>query len=72
MSAATITLPNNEPATLPIDSIHYEDDGTVTAIALKYSGDDPDVTNGIEICSTVRLTETPRKVTFVQGEGSGG
>lgn len=71
MSAATITLPNNEPATLPIDSIHYRDDGTVTAIALKYSGDDPDVTNGIEICSTIRLTETPREVTFVQGEGVG-
>lgn len=70
-SEYTITLPNGEPLSIPIAHIRNNPDGTVTAMAHKYAGDDPDVTHGIEIEATVEYTHESQEVTFEGGEGVG-
>jgi len=65
-----ITLPNGEQVIIPIESIILQDD-QATATVIKDSGDDPDITNGHEICSTVRLNTEHKGVRFLQGEGVG-
>lgn len=66
-----ITLPDGEPYGIPIDNTHKEADGSVTCSVIKYSGDDPDVTNGTEICSNVRLNFDHTEIRFLQGKGVG-
>ena len=44
--------------------------GSATAMVIKDAGDDPDVTNGREIVSTVAFSDTPG-IHFLQGEGVG-
>ena len=52
-----------------IPSIIPHDDGSCGVI--KDSGDDPDITNGMEIIAKVELTETEREIRFIAGEGVG-
>lgn len=66
----SITLPNGEWVMIPIYKTVISDD-TVTATVLKDAGDDPDVTNGTRICSTVQLNASHRGIDFLQGEGVG-
>ena len=66
----SITLPNGEQVMIPIDSTRIGV-GEVTSTVVKDSGDDPDITNGKEICSTVRLNPEHKGVRFLQGEGVG-
>ena len=68
--SAHITLPNGELVKLPIYSTIYETD-KVSCSVLKDAGDDPDVTNGQEIVSTVQLNTSHRGVRFLQGKGVG-
>lgn len=65
-----ITLPNGELIRLPIHSTTFEAD-KVSCSILKDAGDDPDVTNGQEVVSTVQLNPTHKEVRFLQGEGVG-
>lgn len=65
-----ITLPNGEQVMIPIDNTRIGV-GEVTSTVVKDSGDDPDITNGKEICSTVRLNTEHKGVRFLQGEGVG-
>lgn len=67
---AEIFLPSGEPVRLPIEGLEATPRG-YRARALKYSGDDPDVTHGAEICSEVWLSDEHREVRFVQGPGVG-
>lgn len=69
-SEVSITLPNGEWIKLPVHSIHIEED-KVSCSILKDAGDDPDVTNGQEIISTVQLNSSHRGVRFLQGKGVG-
>lgn len=66
----TILLPGGEPITIPIQSIEQSPE-SCKATVIKYSGDDPDVTNGTEICSEVRLSNDHNEVRFLQGIGVG-
>lgn len=66
----SITLPNGEWVKIPINSTIFKEN-CVTCSVIKDSGDDPDVTNGLEILSTVNLNSNIRGVKFLQGEGVG-
>ncbi|MDR1202375.1 MAG: cobalt-precorrin-5B (C(1))-methyltransferase CbiD [Tannerellaceae bacterium] len=65
-----ITLPSGELITLSVFSTSFEGD-KVSCSVLKDAGDDPDVTNGQEIISTVQLNPDHADVRFLQGEGVG-
>lgn len=66
----SITLPNGEWVKIPINSTIFKEN-CVTCSVIKDSGDDPDVTNGLEILSTVNLNSNIRGVKFLEGEGVG-
>ncbi|HEY7080301.1 MAG TPA: cobalt-precorrin-5B (C(1))-methyltransferase [Nitrososphaeraceae archaeon] len=63
---AAVLLPNQKLALLNIVWTRQEIDGSATATVIKDGGDDPDATNGAEICSTVSLTH---EVGIVEVEG---
>ena len=48
-----ITLPKGESISIDITDTQIDGD-SVTCTVKKYSGDDPDITNGILVCATVR------------------
>ncbi|SDO97184.1 cobalt-precorrin-5B (C(1))-methyltransferase [Desulforhopalus singaporensis] len=61
--SVTITFPDNSRKTFPlcrcaIDRSNQQVLGFASIV--KDAGDDPDVTNGAEICATVRFVKTPR------------
>lgn len=66
----SITLPHGESVTLPVASTRLGQQ-EATSTVIKDAGDDPDVTHGHEIVSTVRLTSEHRGIRFLQGEGVG-
>lgn len=66
----SITLPNGEWIKLPIHSTSIDKDD-VSCSVIKFSGDDPDITNGHEIISAVKLSLLHKGVRFLQGEGVG-
>lgn len=70
LDECTITLPNDEPISIPIHTT-TRISSSVTSTVKKYSGDDPDVTNGTEICATVELDPTHSDIVFGQGVGVG-
>ena len=66
---ASFTLPDGEEMTVPV--AHTEiGKNTATASVVKDAGDDPDVTHGHAIVSTVSLSSVPG-IHFLQGEGVG-
>lgn len=67
----TVTLLTGEEIHFPIASTEILSEESACATAVKYSGDDPDVTNGTEIVATVTLTEEHTGVTFYGGIGVG-
>lgn len=54
-----ITLPVGTRATFAVHSCEYHPDGSVTASVIKDAGDDPDVTHGARLCSTVSWLAVP-------------
>ncbi len=58
-ATVTIALPVGVTATFPISSCEHHIDGSVTASVIKDAGDDPDVTHGARLCSTVSWLITP-------------
>jgi cobalt-precorrin-5B (C1)-methyltransferase len=71
LSKVNVSLPKDKQITIDIAWIKQNDDRTVTAAVIKDGGDDPDVTNGAEVCSTVSLLETADKVVIDGGIGVG-
>lgn len=67
---ASITLPNGEWLKIPVTCTLIDRD-EVSCTVIKDAGDDPDITNGQEIVSTVRLTNIHKGVRFLQGIGVG-
>lgn len=57
--SVTITLPIGEKAVFAVHRCEHHADGSVTASVIKDAGDDPDVTHGAELCSTVSWRPTP-------------
>ena len=58
-TSVTITLPIGEKATFAVHRCESHGDGSMTASVIKDAGDDPDVTHGAELCSTVSWRLTP-------------
>ncbi len=66
----SITLPRGERPSFPLSRAILED-GRASAGVIKDAGDDPDVTDGAEIISTVAPGPPGSGVTFAAGEGVG-
>ncbi len=66
----TVSLPKNRTATLKIAWTKIEN-SSVTCAAIKDGGDDPDVTNGAEICSTVSFNANSGRINIDGGRGVG-
>lgn len=68
-SLIPIRFPNGETLSLPVVDVQW-DEKSVSAIVVKDAGDDPDVTHGHRIVSTIRFSSHPG-IHFLQGEGVG-
>jgi cobalt-precorrin-5B (C1)-methyltransferase len=71
LSKVNVSLPKDKQITIDIAWIKQNDDRTVTAAVIKDGGDDPDVTNGAEVCSTVSLLQTADRIVIDGGIGVG-
>jgi cobalt-precorrin-5B (C1)-methyltransferase len=69
-TSVTITLPIGEKATFAVHRCEQLGDGSVIASVIKDAGDDPDVTHGAELCSTVSWRLAPG-IEIDGGEGVG-
>ena len=67
----TVTLPKGRSAHIKIAWISENDQIAVTAAVIKDAGDDPDVTDGAEICSTVSILEDSMDIIVKGGTGVG-
>ncbi|HKX97140.1 MAG TPA: cobalt-precorrin-5B (C(1))-methyltransferase [Candidatus Nitrosocosmicus sp.] len=65
-----VTLPKGKTVTIKVawTKIHEK---SITSAVIKDGGDDPDVTHGAEICSTVELTGNKDEVQIIGGTGVG-
>jgi cobalt-precorrin-5B (C1)-methyltransferase len=66
-----VSLPKDKHIVIDIAWIKFVDERSVTASVIKDGGDDPDVTNGAEIWSTVSLLESSNKIKIDGGIGVG-
>jgi cobalt-precorrin-5B (C1)-methyltransferase len=67
-----VVLPKGKIAKLKIAWIKYSQNSrSVTSAVIKDAGDDPDVTHGAEICSTVSLTSEKGRIAIDGGLGVG-
>jgi cobalt-precorrin-5B (C1)-methyltransferase len=71
LAKVNVSLPKDKHIVIDITWIRYENEKSVTAAVIKDGGDDPDVTNGAEIWSTVSLLETSNKIIIDGGKGVG-
>lgn len=65
-----ISLPNGESINLPVFSTSFEEDKVACSI-LKDAGDDPDVTDGLEIMASIQFNQNHNEIRFLQGKGVG-
>ena len=68
-SLIPIRFPNGETLSLPVVDVQLGEESD-SAIVVKDAGDDPDVTHGHRIVSTIRFSSHPG-IHFLQGEGVG-
>ena len=68
-SLIPIRFPNGETLSLPVVDVQWGEE-SVSAIVVKDAGDDPDVTHGHRIVSTIRFS-SHLGIHFLQGEGVG-
>ena len=68
-SLIPIRFPNGETLSLPVVDVQWGEE-SVSAIVVKDAGDDPDVTHGHRLVSTIRFSSHPG-IHFLQGEGVG-
>src|ERR687887_1333787 len=62
-----VSLPKGGTAKLKIAWTKIEGNGSSTSAVIKNAGDDPDITHGAEICSTVSFTDQVGKITIDGG-----
>jgi cobalt-precorrin-5B (C1)-methyltransferase len=70
-SQVVVSLPKGNQMSLNISWTKKSDANTATAAVIKNAGDDPDVTHGAEICSTVTLTQNAGIISIDGGKGVG-
>lgn len=68
-SQVTVSLPNGETVTLPVARTAAQA-GSVSCTVIKDAGDDPDITDGIGIVSTISF-HCGKDIRFLCGEGVG-
>lgn len=68
-TSVDVLLPGGKKATIPIFHSAWQENGTLCSV-IKDAGDDPDVTNGIEIEATARYNHTGA-ITIKGGKGIG-
>lgn len=56
---------------IPIKGVQRGEDGAVTAEVVKFSGDDPDITNGVSVFTTLKAVPGLEELSFMAGEGIG-
>ncbi|HEX2472961.1 MAG TPA: cobalt-precorrin-5B (C(1))-methyltransferase, partial [Nitrososphaera sp.] len=66
-----VSLPKGRSANLLIAWTRIDEDSSVTSSVIKNAGDDPDVTHGAEICSTVSFLSSKGLVIIEGGRGVG-
>src|SRR5919197_5184364 len=66
-----VSLPKGDTAKLKIAWTKIELNGSSTSAVIKNAGDDPDITHGSEICSTVSFTDQVGKIVIDGGVGVG-
>src|ERR671938_1999037 len=66
-----VTLPKGGMAKLGIAWTKIEKNGSSTSAVIKNAGDDPDITHGAEICSTVSFSTQTGKIVIDGGMGVG-
>lgn len=71
LSNVSVSLPKGKQMTVNISWSKYDNDKSVTAAVIKDGGDDPDVTNGAEICAKVSFLDTADKIIIDGGKGVG-
>ena len=71
LASIIVTLPKGGSAPIKIAWIDDNDENAVTAAVIKDAGDDPDVTDGAEICSTVSILEDSMDIIVKGGTGVG-
>lgn len=71
VNTVDVSLPKGREAKLFIAWTRINPDSSVTSCVVKDAGDDPDVTHGAEICSTVSLLSSEGKVIIDGGIGVG-
>ena len=71
LASIKVTLPKGGAALIKIAWINDNDENAVTAAVIKDAGDDPDVTDGAEICSTVSILERSMDIVIEGGNGVG-
>ena len=70
-SQVNVTLPKGNQISIDISWTRKSEANTATAAVIKNAGDDPDVTHGAEICSTVTLTQNVGIISIDGGKGVG-
>lgn len=66
----TITALDGTKLVIPVKNVEQTEDGA-SAETVKFSGDDPDITNGVSVFSSVRLLEGETGIVFRAGQGVG-
>ena len=66
----SLTALDGTPLTIPVKAVTRTEDG-ICAEVVKFSGDDPDITNGVSVYTTIRLRDDADGLVFRAGEGVG-
>ena len=72
VNIVTVSLPKEKTASLKVAWTRADEkENSITCAIIKDAGDDPDVTHGAEICSTVSFTNHIGNITIDGGKGVG-
>src|SRR4030095_1024217 len=71
VDSVVVSLPKEKKATIKIARTRIEGNDSATSAVIKYAGDDPDVTDGAEICSTVSIVDQIGEIIIDGGKGVG-
>jgi cobalt-precorrin-5B (C1)-methyltransferase len=71
VDSVVVSLPKEKKVTIKIVWTRIEGTNSATSAVIKYAGDDPDVTDGAEICSTVSFIDQVGEIVIDGGKGVG-
>jgi cobalt-precorrin-5B (C1)-methyltransferase len=71
VDSVVVSLPKEKQATIKVAWTRIEGRDSATSAVIKYAGDDPDITDGAEICSTVCFSDEKDKMLIDGGKGVG-